>query len=63
MIATTLEAIKKALDLRFEQDSNLYINKDQTEEIKKYLKWISTKSSRFSKRTWKYDSCKGNIKK
>ncbi len=37
MIATTLEAIKKALDLRFEQDSNLYINKDQTEEIKKNI--------------------------
>jgi hypothetical protein len=36
-ISTTLKKIEKALNLRFEKDSSLYISKEDTEKIKKAL--------------------------
>jgi len=33
----TLQKIEKALDIRFEKDSSLYISKEDTEKIKQYL--------------------------
>jgi len=36
-ISNTLKKVEKALDLRFEQDSSLYISKEDTEKIKEAL--------------------------
>ena len=36
-ISNTLKKVEKALDLRFERDSSLYISKEDTEKIKEAL--------------------------
>ncbi len=36
-ISNTLKKVEKALDLRFEKNSSLYISKEDTEDIKKAL--------------------------